>query len=110
MPPRAKSKFLLSNRENNTKKTEEMNILSKQLKKVETSTKSIDLNTKSQLEILQNGFKDLNQILRILLESNINKEEFNKMSLKIEAIKNQSNKCNHLNNLPILSTEDHLNQ
>ena len=74
-------------KENNVPKNNtEINILNKHMKKLE-------VNTRRQLDVLTTGFKELNEILRVILDSNINKEQIFKISQNIDELEN--NKCNH---------------
>ena len=57
----------------------ESNLLAKQIKQIEA-------NGRGQQQALIKGFKDLNDILGKLLGATINKEELNKLNLKIELL------------------------
>ena len=69
------------------KTLKEANLLAKQIK-------TIDVNTKGQLEILTKGFKDLTDILNKMMINNIDNQVIRDLNEKIEKLQNE--KCNHV--------------
>ena len=60
----------------------ESNLLAKQIKQIEA-------NGRGQQQVLVKGFKDLNDILLKLMETIIDKEEINKLKIKIDGLENK---------------------